>query len=173
MHHYPALSGDFYCRDEDVTRGLTLSLGDDAGCGNFDWRSKEWNCFQFQPTDMPPELSADLRSFLSATNWETSHGSCWTVGNNLLEFLTNTLEAELVKTSARKFSIKANVHIDGLTCLAKIRIYKDGPRCVVEFQRYGGDSLAFCELYKQAVQYLQYGCVTMDSHKWLSAPSMN
>merc|ERR1719453_929345 len=107
---------------------------------------------------MPPELSTELRSFLSATRWETSHHSCWTVGNKLLEFLTSTLEAELDKTSAAKFSIKAKVHIDGMTCLAKIRIYRDGSRCVVEFQRYGGDSLAFCEFYKQAVQHLQMCC---------------
>eukprot|EP00928_Gymnodinium_smaydae_P028955 TRINITY_DN21945_c0_g1_i1.p1 TRINITY_DN21945_c0_g1~~TRINITY_DN21945_c0_g1_i1.p1 ORF type:complete len:403 (+),score=87.48 TRINITY_DN21945_c0_g1_i1:150-1358(+) len=150
----------------------------------------------------PPEVPADplfhlacttlhvtpLDVFLDLEPGERKNGSRQSaatfVGLRLLDFLAEEVDASVSKVRGEKFWIKADVFAKRgvLTryemCSLKIRIYKAGSgigSCVVEFSRYGGNSLVFNAVFAQASKYLERfayveGGPTEEAAAWLCAP---
>jgi hypothetical protein len=75
------------------------------------------------------------------------------VGNKLLDILISE-GASINKVSLDKFSIKATICQQGLTCDVKVRLYRKDVGHVVEFQRRSGDALVFARVYNIAVDTL-------------------
>lgn len=150
--------GDFYCEPTDVTRGLTLSLGDLAGVQHF--KDSATSGQRFQRTDVPRTLSLEAASCLSPTTIHISGSPPSEIGNALLELLQGS--AHVCKVRRDKFSIKASICVDGLQCEIKLRFYNHCGICTVELQRYSGDGVAFWRFYCQANAYLKSfgGCVS-------------
>lgn len=157
----PALFGDFYNEPDDVMRGLTLPAYHDLGFANEfqkgerDQENVDSQIQEFQVTDVPPVLSDNVKAFLGCTTLELSEDSPVTVGNNIVAFFQNEVDAKLEKVSRKKFTIRAEVISLSLHCDIKVRIYGMGQGSLVEFQQRSGDILAFQHLYRKASGYLQ------------------
>eukprot|EP00438_Fugacium_kawagutii_P025055 Skav209504 [mRNA] locus=scaffold2767:92465:102649:+ [translate_table: standard] len=61
-----------------------------------------------------------------------------------------------------KFAVKGDAFVDNVKCSMKIRVYSTEQRYAVEFQKRGGDSVAFNQAFRQAVKFLS-SHFTMDS----------
>jgi len=160
------LSGDFYHEPDDVVRGVTIS-GHDMGFGlvqsydgcrfnKFDHLAgSSYPRTEFDSTDVPPCLSEEVKTYLEATTLSLSDYSPITVGNTLLTFLREVVDARVSKVNLRKFTILAEVVLEGFACAVKIRIYRHERGTIVEFQRRSGDAVAFGRFYRKASGYLQ------------------
>jgi len=146
------LASDFYCPTEDVTRGLSLILGDDLGLSR---TCKGLN--EFEAICPPPVLSEDQRAHLEATTLHLCWQSPMIVGNDLLAFLGGVVDARVNKVNTKKFSIRAGVMLDGFSCDVKVRIYQNNTcqGSIVEFQKRSGDALAFSKFFRRASAHVQ------------------
>lgn len=86
------------------------------------------------------------------------------IGNTLLEFLATRVNSHILKVDRCKFAIKAEVLVGNLMCQMKIRVYDEGKNTyAIEFQRRGGDTLAFNSAYQQAAQFILPQFTEMDT----------
>mmetsp|Transcript_18010 Transcript_18010/g.37498 ORF Transcript_18010/g.37498 Transcript_18010/m.37498 type:complete len:498 (+) Transcript_18010:197-1690(+) len=210
------LSGDFYCDDDDITRGVSMPAAPpDMSWTSFDmygdveFYGKSEDVFKGMhmdisppdlylqdPLDMPhilktlPEgldhigladVAADsaatdpgsVRRFtetdrpplapsrsqplfhFSATTLRIISTAPFEIGNLLLDFLGTQVKSLIMKVNSAKFAIKAEVFIDGASCLLKARCYEQAcDAFCVEFQRRKGDCMAFGKTYQLAAEYL-------------------
>jgi len=178
----PSLMGDFYCEPDDVVRGVTLPLGDGFGFSQacdidkfsqfahvepFSIPSNE-----FQTSDVPPALPDELRPHLEATTLHLSEHSAVIAGNSLITFLEHVVHARIKKVNHKKFTIRADIIIEGFPCDIKVRIYQEQRASLLEFQRRSGDTVAFMRFYSQASGYLQGQHAAVDSWRQPEIPHM-
>jgi len=170
------LMGDFYSLNEDVHRGLTMGPGDymsmpgleppgfqDDRCPALDKHDARDEQAQFLCGDVPPALPSDPYFCLEGTTVIIQNSSPEQIGNGLLSLLRQEVAASISKMSRMKFSVKAHVHVEGLSCEVKVRVYKQEFGYAVEFQRRSGDALAFRGLFGLASEHLDsYSCGALD-----------
>lgn len=163
-----AAAGDFYGERKEVTRGVTFHLSSDAlmGFSQIDDKQHELgnlksnhaavhkHAREFDPAHVPPPLEQEVADHLLATKVELSQSSPVRVGNTLLIFLTEKIDARVNKVNIVKYTIRAEAILDGLAFVVKIRLYQKETATVVEFQRRSGDSVAFNKFYHKASAYL-------------------
>lgn len=122
------------------------------------WPNAEPQCSseRFWLGDVPPMQPEDVLFRLEPTT-VTVHGvSPEEVGNAILAVLSLDLEASITKVRRAKFAINATALNDHGTCNVKVRIRTDGVgRLTAEFQRRGGSSIAFREVFQRAVVCLK------------------
>lgn len=163
---FPVLAGDFYRDQEDsVTRGVTLCSGDEfldftdyTGQVKHDCTSRlleeeaGWqNMWNYDAKPIPE----DNFFRLGQTTILVDSTSAEEVQNRLLCLLADDDLAELLKVNRMKFTIKAKIHLDGLSCVTKVYIYKKGAgQYVIDIQRRSGDHLVFQRLYRWVSQHL-------------------
>lgn len=155
-----ACFGDFDGEPDDVVRGMTLqSFADGSGASNF--AKMEHMCTSahsardFEVSDVAPELSQEMQAHVEHTMLQLSKCVPMVASNNVLTFLRNMVDAKVKKVNHEKFSIRAEVIVDGLSCDIKMRIYQQEQGSTVEFQRRAGDTVTFHRLYRQAAAYLR------------------
>jgi len=161
------LSGDFYHEADDVTRGLSLSLYNDAVGFNYvgetckheeapaTKRRSNLPISRFGEEDEAPQVPEDDFFQLEQTTIVVRGDSSAHVGNRMIDFLHTEGTSLITKVNCTKFTIKAEVCLDGLSCEIKVRIYQSAfGGHMVEMQRRSGDGLAFHRLYQWASQYL-------------------
>lgn len=165
-HFRCELAGDFYCETDDVVRGVTIP-GDETGFGpsqsyggcpfsKFELLAGSHNPRQeFESTGIPPALSEEVKTYLEATTLQLSNCLPATVGNDLLTFLRERVNAQVEKVNLKKFTIRAEVLVEGFACNVKVKIYQHEQTTFVEFQRRSGDAVAFLKFYHKASGYLQ------------------
>eukprot|EP00933_Yihiella_yeosuensis_P074720 TRINITY_DN8375_c0_g1_i1.p1 TRINITY_DN8375_c0_g1~~TRINITY_DN8375_c0_g1_i1.p1 ORF type:complete len:429 (+),score=72.46 TRINITY_DN8375_c0_g1_i1:78-1289(+) len=105
----------------------------------------------FQPTDKPPLAPNDDRFQVEVTTLYLRDEEPWISGNRLLEILSEEATAQIQKVNRRKFTVKASVLWEGLTCEVKVRAYVmhgNGYDYVLEFQRVDGDTIAFNGMFQ-------------------------
>jgi len=170
------LSGDFYREQDDVYRGVTLCSEDVALCKV---AAKEvqptTGQLSFQPTDTPPQLPIDGCCTVEATTLYLSHEEPWIAANRLLSFLDDEATAHIKKVNRSKFTVKLEALWQGLTCEVKVRVYRmvRSSQCAFEFQRVGGDCLAFNGLFRLVQQLLcplKNECVGDAGHSFSPPP---
>jgi len=95
------------------------------------------------------------------TSFEVTDASAAQIGNCLLEFFDAQVAALITKVNRRKFTIKVEARLDGLSCMTKIRIHRLAlGQYKVEMQRRRGDIIAFQRLYKWTSEHF---CSSMNS----------
>jgi len=155
------LEGDFYRESNDVTRGVTLPLGfsEEGAFQDFETNillSKTALSYEgesiFSDLVLPPLLPA-----VSPTSLVLRAESPGAVAQSLLDFLANE-SGEILKVSAQKFAVKADVfqtvNSSILICRLKARVYRFSDALVVDFCRRSGDALAFQHTFVRASQHL-------------------
>lgn len=173
------LWSDFYGAPENVTRGVTLSAFVEAPCpgrwdetlgahqfgtnGKMDDISVAWKpsgqlcprATRFQDGDAPP-VPADPFFQVEATSVTIQDASPVEAANCLLDFLEEGGEvgASIEKVNLVKFTIKAEVFIEGWSCTVKARLYAKSDGCTVELQKRRGSAIAFNALFRQVSQAL-------------------
>jgi|Transcript_1227 hypothetical protein len=156
----PCLLGDFYNESGDVTRGVTLppclcvhaekdaKFDRDNVPADLDgWRF-------FMSDDIAPELSKDVAEYLSVTTMQLVDTTV-TCANKLISFFERVVISRISKINFQKFTIRAEVIVSGMSCETKVRIYREGAVCFVEFQKRAGCAIAFNKVFDLAKEYLQ------------------
>lgn len=178
----PSLIGDYYREPDDVTRGLSLYSGaadfsqmqdflyhKDAqmfgkagmmemeilGRGPTNDHRCDLQTSRFEEDCEAFPVPADTLFQLEQTTVLVNDSSAAQIGNHMLDFLGSEIAGLVTKVNRIKFTIKAKVYLDGLSCEAKVRIYRKAPdQHIVEMQRRSGDSIAFNRLFQLASQQL-------------------
>lgn len=89
-------------------------------------------------------------SVISIPNADASAAA---LGNAFLDFVKTTTAA-VSKVSLKKYSVKADVFIDGVMCTVKMRIYKQMDAHILEFQRRCGCAFVFSKVFRSASQFM-------------------
>lgn len=146
--------GDFY-RDDDCSGKMV---------GGFDFYRADFqelneNDFErFQAGDVPPATPTDEFFSLQATTVTVSRATPPDqIGNVILDFLSQSIEATVTKVRRPKYAIKATCFNNFGTCEAKIRVWDNDVNNIfqVEFQRRSGSVMAFSQVVQQATVYMR------------------
>jgi len=155
--------GDPYGEVERVTRSV-LSV---PSMGSLAYRGVDPECYKvvdliaessFASADAPPPLPQHAFFQLASTTLYLKRVPSHKLGNCLLSFLRD--QAALgVKVRRGKFTLKAEVLVNGSPCTVKLRVYAMRDGCLsVEVQRRTGDAVTFAVVYGMLVQHLtQHG----------------
>jgi hypothetical protein len=168
----PFLAGDFYREGDDVTRGLTLCNGDefleytgqdvkdDCMSRLLEEEPGYWKGTWNDDADLMPK---DNFFRVGETTILVQSVCAEDLQNRLLGLLADDASGVLLKVNRSKFTIKAQISIDGFSCVAKVYIYKkeegwpSSGQYVVDIQRRSGDSLVFRRLYRWVSQKFALG----------------
>lgn len=172
------LAGDFYCERENVVRGLSLACSDVMGLSQTYEELKQaaasWNPSRdFDSMHAAPVLTEETRHNLQSTTLHLSNSLPITAGKALLRFLTQDVQARVNKVNPEKYTVRAEVNLDGLVFAVKIRIYQHEKASFVEFARRSGDSVAFSRFYHMVSAYLQgqsHGQTYLDAGRFRTVP---
>lgn len=105
----------------------------------------------------PPLPSDDLFELLPTTVF-VQKVSAERVGNALLDFFSQEIEASITEVNISKFKVRASACVPFGSCGLKVRVYRDrgaDGTLVVEFQRLQGSPVAHVDVFKQAVEYIR------------------
>jgi len=111
---------------------------------------------RFQATDVPPGVPSNSCFRFAPTTYWLRGVHAHDLANMMLDFRTAKVVMTITKVSHTKFSIKADICIDGSNCVAKMRVYSNNANraLALELQRRSGCSLVFNRFYQQAGDYL-------------------
>jgi len=154
----------------------------DPICKGFDGGSKgKYNILsdteRFPESQRPPPLPTDpffeleevttLRFSLNP-KFEPSK-----IGNDLLDFLEDSVSASILKVRPVKFTVKANVFIESRMCTIKARVYHtSGSEYALEVQRRSGDAVVFNTTFQKAAQFFHERCYFGSTPPAAAAPSV-
>mmetsp|Transcript_22434 Transcript_22434/g.46516 ORF Transcript_22434/g.46516 Transcript_22434/m.46516 type:complete len:452 (+) Transcript_22434:34-1389(+) len=111
---------------------------------------------RFTEADLAPPITTDPCYGFSACTLRVLSSSPANLGNHIVDFLETQVTSSITKLNPTKFTIKADVFIDGAACTLKIRLSSTGCGTVVaEFLRRKGSCLCFGAAYRQAGDYLR------------------
>lgn len=108
----------------------------------------------FQLYHMPPITPSSEHFFFVPTTLFVKESSAQKIGNNLLDFLTSQVVASITKVTLQKYAIKAEVFVDGNSCMMKVRVYSHGEKYAVEVQRRAGDPFIFQSTFQLLSDHL-------------------
>jgi len=161
--YYGLQFGDPYA---DV-KGVTRSVLSTPALGSLAYRAEDPECYSkvgllaetaeisFASTDSPPPLPQHPFFQLASTTLYLKGVPAHELGDCLLAFLRGKA-ALAVKVRRGKFTVKAEVSIDGSPCTVKLRVYEMSDGCLaVEVQRRTADAITFAVMYGMLVQYLR------------------
>jgi hypothetical protein len=84
------------------------------------------------------------------------------IGNGLLDFFASQVVASVTKVRLEKYAIKAEVFVEGISCMVKVRVYTHGDKYAVEVQKREGDAFVLQSTYSLLADFLEarYGGVS-------------
>jgi len=130
--------------------------------GQEEWGTTHPSVGRFTETDLPLMALTSPCWGLAACTFSVLGCSPAILGNHLLDFLGTQVTSSFTKLNPAKFTIKADVFIDGAMCTIKIRFYSEKRGALrVEFSRRGGSCLCFGSVYRQAGEYLRQRLVVI------------
>jgi hypothetical protein len=105
----------------------------------------------------PSQVAFGGRAFTSVTLGDASHVDALRA---ICNFFQSEMPGSMIsKFSSNKCSIKADIFLEeelcGASCSVKARLFYESKHLVAEFQRRGGDSVAFSNVFKRAQEYLR------------------
>jgi len=111
---------------------------------------------RFQVTDVPPGIPLNNCFRFAPTTYWLRGIHAHDIANIMLDFRGEKVVMTITKVSHTKFSIKANICIDGISCVAKLRVYSNNANSALalELQRRSGCGLVFNRFYQQVGYYL-------------------
>mmetsp|Transcript_31599 Transcript_31599/g.57452 ORF Transcript_31599/g.57452 Transcript_31599/m.57452 type:complete len:428 (+) Transcript_31599:90-1373(+) len=175
--------GDFYREEDNVFKGVSLQPGfgelPEELLFQQDLASPVLNALdkssvglssvdRFNEEHHPPAAPDSNFFQYEVTTLQVSTAEPFTIGNELLNFFSSKVVSSLLKVNRVKFSIKAEVFMNGAMCTLKTRTYSQrDDTYAIEFQRRSGDSITFNYAFQQAVNFLKSSFVTVPGHKEL------
>jgi len=122
---------------------------------------------RFQDGDEAPPIPDHGLWQIEKTSFDVADACAVQLANCMLEFFDTQVAALITKVSRRKFTIKVEARLDGLSCMTKIRIYRLAlGQYRVEMQRRCGDIIAFQRLYKWTSEHF-HSCMNDDGRSHL------
>lgn len=109
----------------------------------------------FQAHHVPPSPPSSQHFFFVPTTLFLKNGCPQEIGNSLLEFFRSQVVASITKVTTAKYAIKAEVFVDGSSCMMKVRMYTHGDEYAVELQRRGGDAFILQSTYQLLSDHLR------------------
>lgn len=77
---------------------------------------------------------------------------------HVVDFLTSQVVASVTKVRPQKYSIKAEVFIEAVSCTIKVRVYNHQGKYAVEVQRRSGDIFVLQSTYRLLEAFLENHC---------------
>lgn len=113
----------------------------------------------FEAHHVPPCPPASQHFFfVTTTMFLDQDCSPQKIGNGLLDFFTSQVVASVTKVRLEKYAIKAEVFVDGNSCLMKAKVYSHGDKYAVEVQRRAGDAFVLQSTFSLLSSYLEARC---------------
>lgn len=110
----------------------------------------------FEAHHLPPCSPSNQHFFFApSTLFVNQECSPQKIGNALLDFFTSQVVASVTKVRLEKYAIKAEVFVEGHSCVMKVRVYTHGDKFAVEAQRREGDAFVLQSTYSLLSQYLE------------------
>jgi len=160
----------FAPKDSCMDRNLFFLTGDDYEFSSLDSKFlcvKPVNSFEkchgsswapeseiFQAQHVPPSPPSSEHFFFVPTTLFLKDCCPQEIGNSLLEFFRSQVVASITKVTTAKYAVKAEVFVDGSSCMMKVRVYTQGDRYAVELQRRGGDAFILQSTYQLLSDHL-------------------
>merc|ERR1740129_545547 len=110
---------------------------------------------EFTDTDVP-EFPKDAFLVLQPTTFRLAQESTepWLIGNSFIEFLnSHDIDATLLKVRPSKFSVSANIFLEGKMVRVKARIYRDDGVYLFELQQNTGCPVIFNKVYRKVLSF--------------------
>jgi hypothetical protein len=173
---FPDLQSDFY-KLSSTTRGVTLDASamdlnfahdsflataqELSYSGHATWNIKSSDVTpgdsydKFSEEDEAPAVPDDTFFKLEKTTI-AARGRASEIGNGLIQFFEEEVRSKISKVRRAKFAIKAEVYLEDMYCMVKVRVYKlSAGEYTIELQRRSGDCIGFNRLFSRASQYMK------------------
>jgi hypothetical protein len=109
----------------------------------------------FQVHHVPPAAPSSQNFFFVSTTAFLKECSPQKIGSSLLDFFKSQVVASITKVTLEKYAIKAEVFVDGHSCMMKVRVYTHGDKYAVELQRRAGDAFILHSTFQLLSEYLE------------------
>jgi hypothetical protein len=109
----------------------------------------------FQVHHLPPTTPSSEHFFFVSTTLFLEDCSPQKIGNILLNFFKSQVVASITKVKLEKYTVKAEVFMNGHSCMMKTRVYTHGDKYAVEVQRRAGDAFILHSTFKLLSDHLE------------------
>lgn len=111
---------------------------------------------RFEMAEIAPGIPLHALFQLKPSTYWLNGSASHDIGNMLLDLLCTENAATITKVNHVKFSIKANIYVDGSECTLKLRMYSDDARSALalEVQRRSGCAVVFNRFYQQVGEHI-------------------
>jgi len=112
----------------------------------------------FQEHHVPPRPPSSAHFFFAPTTFFVEGCSPQQIGKSLVAFLTTDVIASVTKVRPQKYSIKADVFHEGMSCSLKVKVYSDDGRYAIEVHRKAGAAFVLQTTYHHLKAHMTEQC---------------
>lgn len=124
----------------------------------------------FQEHHIPPSTPSSKYFFFASTTLIVEGCSPQLIGKSVVDFLTTEVIASVTKVRPLKYSIKAEVFVEGVSCNMKVKVYSHDGKYAVEVQRQAGDAFVMQSTYRLLFAYLDVRCGSVSAQCGTAVP---
>eukprot|EP00746_Dinoflagellata_sp_MGD_P168452 gnl/MRDRNA2_/MRDRNA2_99937_c0_seq1.p1 gnl/MRDRNA2_/MRDRNA2_99937_c0~~gnl/MRDRNA2_/MRDRNA2_99937_c0_seq1.p1 ORF type:complete len:439 (-),score=83.08 gnl/MRDRNA2_/MRDRNA2_99937_c0_seq1:469-1785(-) len=112
----------------------------------------------FDEHHVPPRPPSSTHFFFAPTTFFVEGCSPQQIGKSLVAFLTTEIVASVTKVRPQKYSIKAEVFHEGMSCSLKVKVYSYDGQYAIEVHRQAGDAFVLQTTYHRLKAYITEKC---------------
>jgi hypothetical protein len=137
---------------------------------SFDFSAPLADCEGFQEHHVPPSPPSSEHFSFDTYTLFVEGCSPQQVGNSLVAFFRSQVVASVTKVKLEKYSIRAEVFVEGASCAIKVRVYSVNGKYAVEVQRRAGDAFILQSTHRLLKAFLEVHCGGVSSQEDTPAP---
>lgn len=137
---------------------------------SFDLSTPAVECEGFREQHVPPSPPSSEHFSFDPYTLFVEGCSPQQVGNSVVAFLKSQVVASVTKVKLEKYSIRAEVFVEGASCAIKVRVYSYAGKYAVEVQRRAGDAFILQSTYRLLTSFLEVHCGKVSSQQDEPAP---
>eukprot|EP00746_Dinoflagellata_sp_MGD_P163023 gnl/MRDRNA2_/MRDRNA2_90858_c0_seq1.p1 gnl/MRDRNA2_/MRDRNA2_90858_c0~~gnl/MRDRNA2_/MRDRNA2_90858_c0_seq1.p1 ORF type:complete len:439 (-),score=105.84 gnl/MRDRNA2_/MRDRNA2_90858_c0_seq1:290-1606(-) len=137
---------------------------------SFDFSAPVAECEGFREQHVPPSPPSSEHFNFDPYTLFVEGCSPQQVGNSVVAFLKSHVVASVTKVKLEKYSIRAEVFVEGASCAIKVRVYSYDGKFAVEMQRRAGDAFILQSTYRLLASFLEVHCGKISSQQDEPAP---
>jgi hypothetical protein len=112
----------------------------------------------FQEHHIPPKPPSSSHFAFAHTTLFLEGCEPKQIGETVVDFLTSQVVASVTKVTPQKYSIKAEVFVEAVSCTIKVRVYEHDGKYAVEVVRRSGDAFVLQSTFHLLAAFLATHC---------------